>query len=62
MIKWPNIICGLVGIGAFARMASEGGTYRSVCLRLMSKSGIPGHLRVGKVGLKVGLKWFSMQD
>ena len=56
MVKWPDIVCGLVGIGAYARMASEGGTYCPVCIQLTFNSGVPGHSRVGKVGLKVSLK------
>ena len=24
MVEWPDIVCGLVGIGAYARMMSEG--------------------------------------
>ena len=62
MVEWPDIVCGLVGIGAYARRTSEGGTYCPVCIWLSFKSGVPGCLRVGKVGLKVGLKWLSMQD
>ena len=62
MVEWPNIVCGLVGIGAYARMASEGGTYRPVCIRLQSQCGVPRCLRVSKVSLKVGLKWLTIQD
>ena len=62
MVEWPDIVCGLVGIGAYARMVSEGGTYHPVCIWLLFKSSVPGCSRVGKVGLKVGLKQLSMQD
>ena len=62
MLKWPDIVYRLVGKGAYARMASEGGTYCSVNIRLPSNSGVPRHLRVGKVGLKVSHDWLSMQD
>ena len=41
MAKLPNIVCGLVGISAYARIASEGGTYHPVCVWLTS--GVPGH-------------------
>ena len=47
---------GLVGIGAYARMVSEGGTYHPVCVRLASGMWIARTLWVGKVGLKVGFK------
>ena len=62
MVEWPDIVCGLVGIGAYARRASNGGTYCPVCIRLLFYSGVPGRSRVGKVGLKVSLKRLSMQD
>ena len=34
MAEWPDIVCGLVEIGANARMTSEGGTYHPVCIQL----------------------------
>ena len=61
MVELPNIVCGLVGMGAYAKTASEGGTYHPVCIWLTFKTGVPGCLRVGKVGSKVSLKWLSMQ-
>ena len=32
MFELPNIVYGLVRISAYARMASEGGTYHPVCV------------------------------
>ena len=49
----------LVGIDAYSRMASEGGTYHLVCIQLVSRMSILRLLRVGKVGVKVSLKWSS---
>ena len=40
-------------------MASEGGTNCLVCIQLAFRMWIPMTLRVGKVGVKVGLKWPS---
>ena len=36
MVEWPDIVCGLAGISAYARMAFEGGTYCPVCIQLPS--------------------------
>ena len=62
MVELPDIVCGLVGIGAYASMVSEGGHLLSslhpACIQVWS----PRMLRVGKVGLKVGLKWLSVLD
>ena len=62
MVELPDIVCRLVGIGAYARMVSEGGHLLSslhlACIQVWS----PRMLRVGKVGLKVGLKQLSVQD
>ena len=52
----------LVGIAAYTRMASEGGTYRKVCIQLVSRMWIPGILRVGKVGVSISLKWPSSKE
>ena len=57
MVELPNIIYGLVGIGIYARTASEGGTYCPVCMWLAFRVWIPRTLRVGKVGVKVSLEW-----
>ena len=38
MVKWSDIVCGLVGISAYARMASEGGTYYPVFIWLPSSA------------------------
>ena len=62
MVELPNIVCGLVGIGAYAKTVSKGGTYYPVCIGLAFRSGFPGMLRVGQVGLKIGLKRPSVQD
>ena len=59
MVELPDIVYGLVRMGAYARMASEGGIYCSVCIRLAFRVWIPWTLRVGKVGVKVGFKWPS---
>ena len=56
MVELPNIVFGLVGIGAYTRMALEGGTYHPVCIWLGFRVWIPRTLRVGKVGVKVDLK------
>ena len=56
MGKLLILFYGLVGIGAYARMVSEGGTYRPVCIWLAFGMWIPRTQWVGKVGLKVGLK------
>ena len=37
MVELPNIVYRLVGIGTYARMASEGGTYGLVCIWLAFK-------------------------
>ena len=57
MVELPNIIYGLVRIGAYARTVVEGGTYYPVCIWLAFRVWIPRTLRVGKVGVKAGLKW-----
>ena len=54
MVKLPNIVCWLVGIGAYTRTPSEGGTYHPVCIWLALRVWILRMLRVGKVGIKVG--------
>ena len=56
MVELPDIVYGLVGIGTYARMVSEGGTYCLVCIWLAFRVWIPRTLRVGKVGVKVGFK------
>ena len=56
-VSCPILFYRLVGIGAYARMASEGDTYCSVCIQLISRMRIPKMLRVGNVGVQVGLKW-----
>ena len=43
MIEWPNIVSGLVGISAYARMALKGGTHCLVCVQLTFKTGVLGH-------------------
>ena len=50
---------GLVKLGTYARIASEGGTYHPVCIRLASRMWIPKMLRAGKVAVKVSLKLHS---
>ena len=59
MVELPNVVYRLVLIGAYARMASEEGTYYLVCIWLAFRMLIPWMLRVGKVAVKVGLKWPS---
>ena len=46
----------LIWLGAYTRTASEGGTYRPVCVQLASRMWIPRTLGIGKVSVKVGLK------
>ena len=46
----------LARLGAYARTASEGGTYCPDCIWLTFRIWIPRMLRVGKVGIKVNLK------
>ena len=55
-VSCPILFYGLVGIGAYARTASEGGTYHPVCTWPASGRWIPRTLRVVKVGVKVSLK------
>ena len=43
MVELPNIVNGLVGIGAYARMGSEGGTYHPVYIWLIFRSVVTGH-------------------
>ena len=38
----PKIVCGLLGISTYARMASKGGTYCPVCIWLTFRSRVPG--------------------
>ena len=59
MVELPDIIYGLVGIGAYAGMALEGGTYHPVCILLAFRVWISRTLRAGKVGVKVSFKWPS---
>ena len=59
MVELTNIVYRLVGIGAYTRIASEGGTYHLVCVQLAFRVWIPKTVRVGKVGMKVGFKWPS---
>ena len=59
--------CGLVKIGAYARIVSEGGTYHPIYIWLAFRVWIPRMLMVCKVGVKVGLKQplgvgFILQD
>ena len=56
MVESPNTVCGLVGICAYTRTVSEGGTYRLVCIQLAFRMCIPWILKVGKVVVKFGLK------
>ena len=42
MVELLDIACGLVGIGAYTRTASEGGTYHPVCIRLAFRSRVLG--------------------
>ena len=58
-VMCPIFFYRLVGICAYARMVSKGGTYRPVCAQLILRIWIPRMLRVGKVAVKVGLKWPS---
>ena len=58
-VSCPTLFYGWVGIGAYTRRVSKGGTYHPVCIRLAFGMWIPRMLWVGKVGLKVGLKWPS---
>ena len=63
--KWVSFLIlfnKLVGIRAFASTASVGGTYYPVCIWLVSGIWIPRTLRVGKVGMKVGLSGPLVQD
>ena len=43
----------IVGLGAYMKTASKGGTYYPVCIWLAFRMWIPKMLRVGKVGVKV---------
>ena len=56
MVELPNIVCRLVGIGAFARTVSQGGIYHPICDWLAFGIWILWTLKVGRVGVKVGLK------
>ena len=56
MLELSNTVYRLVVIGAYARMASEGGIYSLVCIWLAFRMSIPWMLRVGKVAVKVCLK------
>ena len=67
MVKLPNVVCGLLGIGAYAGMVSKGGTYHPVCIHLACRMWISWMLKVDKVAVKVGLKQpfsagFMLQD
>ena len=55
-VSCPILFYGWVEIGAYARRALKGGTYRPVCIQLVFGMWIPRMLWVGKVGLKDGLK------
>ena len=58
MIEQPNFFLGRVGwLGAYTRIALEGGTYHLACVWLASRIWIPRTLRVGKLGSKVSFKW-----
>ena len=57
MVELPNIVYGLVRIGAYTKMAFTGGTYRPVYIWLAFRVWIPRMLRVGTVGVKVSFKW-----
>ena len=50
-ISCPILFCGLVSLGSYARMVSEGDTYHPVCIWLASRMWIHRTLRVGKVGI-----------
>ena len=56
MVELPNIVCRLVGMGVYARITSEGGTYHPVCIRHALRVWSPKTLRLGKVGVKVCLE------
>ena len=42
MVEPPNIVYGLVGIGAYTRTVSEEGTYHPVYIWLAFRSVVPG--------------------
>ena len=42
MVELPDIVYGLLEIGAYARTASEGATYCPVCIWLTFKTRVPG--------------------
>ena len=62
MVELPKIKYRLVGIGAYTRIMSKGGTYHPVFVQLTFKTGVPECLRVRNMVLKVSLKWLSIQD
>ena len=56
MVEQPNFVLRRAGwLGSNARKALEGATYCPACARLVYRMWIPRMLRVGKVGVKVGL-------
>ena len=57
MVEQPNFVLQRASwLGAYARIALEGGTYHPACVLLLSRMWIPRILRVGKVDVKVCLK------
>ena len=42
MVELTDIVNKLVGMGAYARMASKGGIYHPVRIWLAFRSGVPG--------------------
>ena len=58
MVELPDVALGrLVWLGAYARTALEESIYCPVCIQFASRIWIPRLLRVGKVVVKVSLKW-----
>ena len=60
MVEQPSLVITRVGwLGTYTRTALEGGTYYPACVWLVFRFYIPRTLRVGKVRVKVTLKWPS---
>ena len=58
MVEQPNSVPRRAGwLGAHTRMALEGGTSHPGCVWFAFRVLFPKALRVGKVGVKVSLKW-----
>ena len=56
IVELPDIVCGLVGIGAYTGTASKGGSCHLVCVQLAFRMWLYWMLKVGKVVVKVGPK------